>query len=81
MPSFSFSKSTHHSLPFLHTSVKVSAVKGVYRHSIMKSLRESDAAGVNTRQGILSISHHELCCLGSQFPPPSPLNNQDVKPH
>lgn len=33
----------------------------------MKSLRESEAAGVNTRQGILSISHHEPCCVGSLF--------------
>lgn len=42
-------------------------LRGVYRLGIMKSLRESEAAGVNTRQGILSISHHELCCLGSLF--------------
>lgn len=40
---------------------------GVYRAGIMKSLRESEAAGVNTRQGILSISHHEPWCLGSLF--------------
>ena len=56
-------------------------LRGVYRLGIMKSLRESEAAGVNTRQGILSISHREPCCLGSLFPPPFPLNNQDVKPH
>lgn len=42
-------------------------LRGVYRLGIMKSLRESEAAGVNTRQGILSISHHEPCCLCSLF--------------
>lgn len=31
-------------------------LRGVYRLGIMKSLRESEVAGVNTRQGILSIS-------------------------
>lgn len=42
-------------------------LRGVYRLGIMKSLRESEAAGVNTRQGILSISHHEQCCWSSLF--------------
>lgn len=61
---FSFS----YALFFLHTPVKVGVfLRGVYRLGIMKSLRESEAAGVNTRQGILSISHHEQCCLGSRF--------------
>lgn len=42
-------------------------LRGVYRLGIMKSLRESEAAGVNTRQGILSISPREPRRLGSLF--------------
>lgn len=30
-------------------------LRGVYRFGIMKSLKESEAAGTNTRQGILSM--------------------------
>lgn len=83
MPSSPFPTTPHPFSAFPSHPCKSQRIflRGVYRLGIMKSLRESEAAGVNTRQSILSISHREPCCLGSPFPPPFPLNNQDVKPH
>lgn len=77
---FSFTSQQPALVLHIHFTLHV-LLKGVYCHSIMKSLRESDAAQVNT-QSILGNSFHELCFLCPPLsPPPFTLNNEDAKPH